>query len=168
MIFITWIIDTIQTQLYCCVMIPDFDDDGNLPPGVYEAQWSELEQRFGWSERRHTLLNGLKRALKPLCEAGCQRVFVNGSFVTNKDNPGDIDIAWDPNGVDTNRLLELEPIFGEFSNRRAAQKSKYGCEFFPSSFTADLAGSTFLEFFQTDKETGAAKGIVVLNLSGDL
>lgn len=91
-------------------------------------------------------------------------MFINGIFVTDKDEPGDIDIAWDPDGADVDRLLELEPVFGYFADRRAAQKAKFGCEFFPSSFTADLVGNTFLEFFEIDKETEAPKGIVALDL----
>lgn len=145
-------------------MIPAFDEGGNLPPGVHEADWDEIAQRFGWTSRRRELLAGLKAALEPLRQAGCRRIFVNGSFVTDKDEPGDIDVAWDPTDVDVARLLDLDPVFGDFADRRAAQKAKFGCEFFPSSFTADLVGNTFLEFFQIDKETGAQKGIVVLDL----
>jgi len=87
--------------------------------------------------------------------------------VTDKDDPGDIDVAWDPTGVDVDRLLELEPLFGDFTDRRAAQKSTFGCEFFPSSLAADSVGNTFLEFFQIDKETEIRKGIVALDLSGE-
>jgi len=75
-----------------------------------------------------------------------------------------IDIAWDPTGVDVDRLLEIEPVFGDFTDRRVAQKARFGCEFFPSSFTADSVGNTFVEFFQIDKETEAQKGIVALDL----
>ena len=107
-------------------MIPAFDGSGNLPPGVHEADWDEIVQRFGWTSWRRELLAGLKAALEPLREAGCRRVFVNGSFVTDKDKPGDIDVAWDPKGVDLDRLLELEPVFGDFADRRAAQKAKFG------------------------------------------
>ncbi|MDA1054627.1 MAG: hypothetical protein O3C40_29705 [Planctomycetota bacterium] len=148
-------------------MIPDFDESGNLPPGVHEADWEQIVQRFGWTSRRRELLDGLKTAMEPLREAGCRRVFVNGSFVTEKDDPGDIDVAWDPIGVDVDRLLEVEPVFGDFTDGRAAQKKTFGCEFFPSSFAADLVGSTFLEFFQIDKETEAQKGIVALDLEGE-
>ncbi|MCP4513894.1 MAG: hypothetical protein GY824_01520, partial [Delftia sp.] len=104
-----------------------FNEDGNLPPGVHQADWDELTQRFGWTGRRRELLAGLEAALEPLREAGCRRVFVNGSFVTDKDEPGDIDVAWDPAGVDVGRLLELDPVFGDFAARRAAQKAKFGC-----------------------------------------
>jgi hypothetical protein len=145
-------------------MLPNFDDSGNLPPGVHVADWEEIAQRFGGTIRRRELLDGLQAALEPLREAGCRRVFINGSFVTDKDEPGDIDVAWDPEGVDVDRLLEIEPVFGDFADRRAAQKAKFGCEFFPSSFTADLVGNTFLEFFQIDRETEARKGIVALDL----
>lgn len=145
-------------------MIRDFDESGNLPTGVHDATWDEIVQRFGWTSRRRELLDGLRAALEPLREAGCRRVFINGSFVTDKDEPGDIDLAWDPHGVDVDRLLEVEPVFGDFADRRAAQKATFGCEFFPSSFAADLVGNTFLEFFQIDKETEAQKGIVALNL----
>ena len=145
-------------------MLPDFDGVGNLPPGVHDVTWDGLVERFGWPARRRQLLDGFATALEVLHEAGCRRVFVNGSFVTRKDDPGDIDVAWDPDGVDVDRLLELEPVFGEFADQRAAQKAKFGCEFFPASFQADLVGSTFLEFFQVDKESGDQKGIVALYL----
>ncbi len=145
-------------------MVLQFDADGNLRPGVHVASWDEIVQRFGWTTRRRELLAGLDAALETLRDAGCRRVYVNGSFVTDRDEPGDIDVAWDPEGVDVDRLLELEPLFGDFADRRAAQKAKFGCEFFPSSFAADAVGNTFLEFFQIDKETEAQKGIVALDL----
>ncbi len=113
------------------MVLPDFDDVGNLPSGVHGATWDEILQRFGWTSHRRDLLAGLKVALEPLREAGCRRVFVNGSFVTDKDEPGDIDGAWDPTGVDVDQLLEVEPVFGDFADGRAAQKAKFGCEFLP-------------------------------------
>ena len=33
-------------------MIPDFDPNGNLPPGVHKATWSQLCKHFGHSEHR--------------------------------------------------------------------------------------------------------------------
>ena len=37
-------------------------------------------------------------------------------------------------------------------------------ELFPASTIADEDGFSFLEFFQTDKETGRRKGIVAIDL----
>jgi hypothetical protein len=61
-------------------------------------------------------------------------------------------------------LRSLEPVFFDFTNLRAAQKAKFLGEFFPSSVVADSVGTTFLDFFQVDKATGNAKGIIALDL----
>lgn len=145
-------------------MLPDFDKDGKLPPGIHMAVWAEVLARFGWNKRRRRLLKGLAAALDVLRIAGCMTVYLDGSFVTNKITPGDYDVAWEPENVDIALLLRLDPVFGDFADERAAQKAKYGGEFFPSSVNEGLTGRTFLDFFQTDKETGAAKGIVAIRL----
>ncbi len=145
-------------------MIPAFDKDGNLPPGVHPASWDEFARRFGATPHRRRLLSGLKSALAVLKAAGCQRVYIDGSFVTEKVVPNDYDAAWEPSGVDVAKLLSLEPVFGDFDNQRAAQKAKFRGEFFPSSAIADHVGTTFFDFFQIDKTTGSAKGIIALDL----
>jgi len=145
-------------------MLPGFDKNGNLPPGIHAASWSEFVARFGTNGRRRALLRGLKQALDVLRAAGCKRVYVDGSFVTNKSTPRDFDAAWEPAGVDIPSLLAVEPVFAEFDNGRAAQKAKFQGEFFPSSHMEVGTGRTFLNFFQTDKNTGSPKGIVALDL----
>jgi hypothetical protein len=142
-------------------MIPPLDTAGNLPPGIHWASWEELAERFGTSPSRTELLDGLKQALQSLTYAGCQTVYIDGSFVTDKEIPGDFDACWDPTEVDGARL---DPVLLDFSNRRAAQKAKYGGELFPSVGFADPAGNTFLEFFQMDKRSGEAKGIIAIHL----
>jgi hypothetical protein len=106
----------------------------------------------------------MERALALLRAAGCNRVYVDGSFVTDKAMPGDYDLAWEPVNVDVALLLSLDPVFGIFDNGRAAQKARYQGEFFPSSLNEGFTGRTFLDFFQIDKDTGAPKGIVALDL----
>jgi hypothetical protein len=82
------------------VSIPDVDEaTGYLPPGIHEATLAELVDCFGWNSTRRELFAGLQKALSSLKHAGCRRVFVNGSFVTSKENPGDIDVCWDEDGV---------------------------------------------------------------------
>jgi hypothetical protein len=142
-------------------MIPEFNRDGMLPPGIHWAAWQEIQSRFGFSARRQQLLHGLRRSLEALNEAGCCNMYLDGSFVTAKREPGDYDACWDVDGVN---VEVLDPVFLDFSNRRAAQKSKYLGEFFPAQMPEGASGKAFLEFFQTDKETGRSKGIVGLNL----
>jgi hypothetical protein len=145
-------------------MIPPFEPPtGLLPAGVHEATWEEFVARFGWTSYRLTLLAGLKAALDALRAAGCRRAYVDGSFVTAKETPGDFDGCWEVDGVD---LARLDPVLKTFANLRAAQKRKYGGELFPADAPADLAGTNFLHFFQRDKRSGAAKGIVAIELGG--
>lgn len=142
-------------------MIPSVDSGGNLPAGVHDASWPEFVEHFGTSARRLYVLEGLKAALKSLRAAGCRRVYINGSFVTAKESPGDFDACWDAEGV---TLEPLDSVLLTFANQRAAQKAKYGGEFFPADMTEGGSGGTFLSFFQTDRETGNAKGIVRIDL----
>jgi len=143
-------------------MLPSFDADGRLPAGVHAADWPEFVARFGFSERRRRLLQGLAAALRSLQDAGCALAYVDGSFVTAKKEPGDFDACWGVAGVDP---ALLDPVLLDFSNGRAAQKARYGGELFPAELPEGASGRTFLEFFQTDRNTGAPKGIVSIDLS---
>ena len=80
--------------------------------------------------------------------AGCQMVYVDGSFVTNKLVPGDFDACWDVTGVDLQQLKMIAPALLDFADKRAAQKAEYGGEFFPAGWPADRTGTLFLDFFQ--------------------
>jgi len=42
-------------------MIPRFTDEGLLPPGVYEIDLEELEEKMGWAARGGSCLEGWKR-----------------------------------------------------------------------------------------------------------
>jgi hypothetical protein len=142
-------------------MIPEFNRDGRLPAGIHWATWQEIESRFGFSEHRRELLRGLRSALRALRTAGCRQLYIDGSFVTAKGEPGDYDACWDIDGVD---VESLDPAFLDFANGRRAQKRKYFGEFFPAQMPEGASGKLFLEFFQTDKETGRSKGIIGLTL----
>jgi len=142
-------------------MIPEFGPGGNLPPGIHWAIWGELHERFGTTPWRRQLLVGLRLALENLRQAGCLTAYVDGSFVSSKSEPGDFDACWEEAGVDLERL---DPILLTFADGRAAQKAKYGGELFPASAIAGFEEGVFLDFFQTDKDTGARKGIVALDL----
>jgi hypothetical protein len=142
-------------------MLPEFTRDGNLPPGIHWATWKELVARFGWSPYRRRLLKGLRLALRLLRDAGCAVVYVDGSFITTKEMPGDFDACWDVEGVDPERL---DPVFLDFSDSRAAQKRRFGGEFFPAQLPEGITGRTFLAFFQTERRTGRRKGIAAIRL----
>lgn len=131
-----------------------------LPPGIHWATMDEVAARFATSPRRVWLFEGLVQAVDALINAGCRRLYLDGSFVTAKESPGDYDGCWDPTGV---VAAMLDPVFLDFSNRRESQKRKYRGELFVADMPNGLAG-TFLEFFQVEKHTGVMKGIVGLSL----
>lgn len=112
---------------------------------------------------RRVILAGLRRALAALQAAGCTIIYIDGSFVTKKEFPGDFDGCWDRTGVNRATLQRLDPTLLDFSNHRAAQKAKYRGELFLADGPANSAGTLFLDFFQYDRD-GNRKGIVKLDL----
>jgi hypothetical protein len=143
-------------------MLPLLTDEGLLPPGIHMAEWDEIWAAFATSAKRQRLLSGFLRAIQSLKAAGCKMVYLDGSFVTAKENPGDFDGCWDMNGVNP-RLID--PVLLKFEAKRLAQKIKFGGELFPAAWIADNNTMlTFLEFFQIEKETGTAKGIIAIDL----
>lgn len=141
-------------------MIPAHDSSGLLPPGVHAAAWDELEVRLATTAWRRQLLDGFRRACVALAVAGCGQVWLDGSFVTTKDVPGDFDACWDASGVDSGML---DPVLLTFSNKRAAQKAKYLGELFPAAVPAASGGPLFVDFFQIDKASGDPKGIILVD-----
>lgn len=141
-------------------VIPNFRADGLLPVGEHASTWAELTTRFDWRPHRLVLLDGLRAACLNLAAGGCQRLWLDGSFVTSKQIPADYDACWDPQGVDP---LLLDPCLLDFTpGGRLRMKAKY----LGDLFVAGIEGRTsqpFVEFFQLDR-SGERKGIVVVDL----
>ena len=78
-------------------MLPTFDDFGNLPPGIHRCSVEELVARFGsGSEEREAEINELLHFIEAAMNAGVRRLLVNGSFVTAKLAPNDVDVVFLP------------------------------------------------------------------------
>ncbi len=74
------------------LMIPDFNDDGYLPPGIHAATVDEISARFGQeSELRQAQMESLQWLVDLARRSGVERIVVNGSFVTDKLEPNDVD-----------------------------------------------------------------------------
>jgi hypothetical protein len=73
-------------------MIPAFNDNGYLPPGVHQATLDEVEDRFGReSELRRVQMESVRWLIDLARRGGAQRLIVNGSFVTDALEPNDVD-----------------------------------------------------------------------------
>jgi hypothetical protein len=144
-------------------VLPQFDPStGYLPVGEHGATWSEVVERFGWSPWRRRLLDGLAESLDLLADAGCRRVWLNGSFVTAKEEPDDFDAVWDPADVDDDALDLIFGPLGLLDGRRL-QKQRFGGEWFPNIVEVG-SGLTFANFFQRDRDA-VSKGVVLLDLT---
>jgi hypothetical protein len=75
-------------------VIPDFDEQGYLPPGVHGATLDEIAERFGReSELRQVEMESLRWLVDLARRAGVLRIVVNGSFVADVYEPNDVDCA---------------------------------------------------------------------------
>lgn len=145
-------------------MIPPFTDEGMLPPGVHETDLEELKEKMSWSRKRRDLLAGLEEALELMASCGVARAYLDGSFVTDKDRPNDIDGCYDlTEDVTAENLGRLAPIFPPSLSNRAEAKSRFGIDFFPAAATELGSGQPFLRFFQADRE-GRERGVLSVEL----
>jgi hypothetical protein len=78
------------------VPIPELKESGFLPEGIHEASLEEVHDRFGRfqrTDRRPTLFTKLSLYLAEVRASGLvEAVILDGSFVTAKDEPSDIDL----------------------------------------------------------------------------
>lgn len=79
-------------------MIPDFRDDGYLPKGLHVGTEAEVTFRFGTTTSQRKRLAIRRRRWIELSRAvSAKRLLVDGSFVTAKPEPNDVDaVVWIP------------------------------------------------------------------------
>jgi hypothetical protein len=78
-------------------MIPSFDQNGNLPEGIHDCTVDEAGERFGSFQRavqRRQLWDRFVEFMVEVMECGLvDAILVDGSFVTAKAEPNDIDLV---------------------------------------------------------------------------
>lgn len=141
-------------------MIPGFNKDGLLPKGIHEASWIEFYERFEGNIKRKRLLAKIKEVAIILKSVGCINFYIDGSFVTNRQRPGDFDACWDKEGVDLKKLNKDAPLLRHAPNAFLGEhcKSVYNGDVFsvdrlvadPESEERPPETISFLEFFQID------------------
>ncbi len=73
--------------------IPFFNETGE-----YGVSLDDIENRFGCSNKqRRLLMQGLRAAAVNLGKTNVRKLWIDGSFVTNKEHPNDIDGVWETN-----------------------------------------------------------------------
>jgi hypothetical protein len=123
--------------------IPDFDNHGLLPGGVYDCNAADIRNRFAWNPKREALFNNLERCLAAEVRPSFpDPVLIDGSFVTDKADPEDTDIVLDVTAAPPARMIEAL-LFQKAHQARLW--TDYGVHFW-----VDLIGSPFefSAFFQ--------------------
>lgn len=141
------------------MLLPEFDANGDLPPGVHPSTIEAVALRFGsQSPLRRVLYMRLRRAYEIAKGTGCLRRFVVfGSFITAKADPNDVDIFMIMEEVF--RLDEVSEDAAILFDHREADL-RMGISVFWLRSTAVLGTETeAIEFWQR-KRNGDERGIV--------
>lgn len=146
--------------------IPDLQLNGFLPDGVHECTIEEITNRFGRfqnSDRRPILNQGLIRYLEELRQANIAKyLIVNGSFVTSKELPSDIDVLLVLKD-DVDLTAEVPPYRYNARSRQYVQ-NHHRLDFH-FGFEGDPSAVQILDHFQGVKyQPGQTKGILKIAL----
>ena len=177
--------------------LPGFIEDGVLPPGDYELSIEDLkisnlvhgprEGSLGgnWDTAwRLKLVENLEILVGQLQQVGITEVFINGSFVEDKDHPNDIDgyfecdlrdlangsLARELNLLDRHKIWTWDPQtrrpYPEYPKEQLPMWHVYRVELYPHWGQGTGIGDRFgneLDFpsaFRISRRTDSPKGIV--------
>lgn len=146
--------------------IPALDSRGILPVGVHECTLPEIQSAFGQfqgTDRRPQLFAQLERYVRDVRAAGVGRyLIVDGSFVTSKPDPNDIDVLLVLRD-DVDFSVEVPP-FQYNARSRKYVKREYKLDFYVG-FEGDYSSSEMLTVFSQVREDPAVrKGVLRTSL----
>ena len=134
--------------------IPDLDEHGLLPAGIHDCSLEEMNAKFAWNDHRERLMGSFVRFLKSeICNVFDCPVCADGSFVTDKERPNDIDVVLE--------LLEAEDAqkwqgFMLMVEHQDRIRHEYGVDFWAKV----SHGNDFSAFFQyAGLKTAKFKGL---------
>ena len=122
--------------------MPNFDSHGLLPEGIHSCTLYEIETRLTWNLHRLELFLKFKKCLaNEIQPRFSSPIFLDGSYVTNKELPDDIDIVLDLRQSHEQETLNGLRFFQEFQSSLMDQYSVH--------FWINLANNyDFAAFFQ--------------------
>jgi hypothetical protein len=85
-----------------------------MPAGVYTCTLDEARAALCWNLRRRQIWDGLTRFLSKMAEVGWSSpIYLDGSFVTDKERPGDVDVVLDLLAAPGDELRQALLLFSE-------------------------------------------------------
>jgi len=110
-------------------------------------------------------MKGLRSAITAFWAAGIQEVYIDGSFCTEKPDPGDVDGYWlEPDEGVYDRIdpywIDFESIFVPHLRKwKWRMWADHGVEFFIHPMMRANPDMAFPEFFRHDR-TGQPRGVI--------
>jgi hypothetical protein len=141
--------------------IPKLGRQGLLPEGVHRATLEEVRQAFGGgTARRVELMLALEEAVERARKAGVNRILLNGSFVTAKKEPRDVDVVFRVSEPFGDRLKRGDP-----DARWIADRVREGRPGLLHAFVAvdEEEWASWIHLFEGDRWYGK-KGLVEVTL----
>ena len=162
-------------------MIPDFDENGNLPPiGLIKPTIQEFEERFVAGARigdvRREIFDGYKKYCDNVRSLDVVSIqWINGSYTTKKLDPKDIDLVTHFDGMKLHQDKDLQKHFEKLIDKEE-MKLLYKCHpqfvlVYPRD-KPDLYSyyiqryQYWLKWFSRDRD-GNTKGLIEFDLQRD-
>jgi hypothetical protein len=146
--------------------IPALNADGFLPAQIHDCTLVELRDRFGrfqGSEQRSRLCGRLEELFTAMQRSGLfEALLVDGSFVTSKAAPNDIDLVA---VLRPDHDFERDLPMSEYALvSRSILRRRYGFDVLITERDSNLY-KTYVEFFSLVRDNpGVKKGMLRLNL----
>ncbi len=99
-------VDSIPTKAQ--LSLPEFSDEGKMPPGEHTTDWQNFSSRFGFNDGRRLYLRLLKKFAEDYKSRGGNEIIIGGSFITNKELPSGINFSIDTTTLPRVKLLGLK------------------------------------------------------------
>ena len=140
-------------------MIPQFDRQGFLPQGLHDTSIQEIRSVLGFTSHRNRLIDGLDRFVHIWNASGfVDYAVIDGSFVTSKPEPGDIDMLIIP--IDgAFHSVNFMDLSISYADDRDFTKAEFGCEAFVVYWEENL--KEWIDFFSHDRQ-GNVRGLLRL------
>ena len=131
--------------------IPPFNEHGLLPAGLHVCTLGEAELMFCWNDYRRDLWRKLGAVLTEFRQRGFLfPLLIDGSFVTDKNIPGDVELVLDLAQADEE--VSDQVILYAFHHSQRLH-TEFNIDFYPNLPGSD---SNFARFFQYLGEKSAA------------
>lgn len=134
------------------------DDDECGNPQIAWMTLAEIRRTYAYNPHRMWLLDGLVKACVELRGNGCRAVFIGGSFVDEKDYPGDYDACFDTVGVSS----ALDPVLFD-PDREVERKDLYRGDWLFGRLDPGPAGR-WIRFIAKDR-LGRSRKLIGLKLN---